>query len=106
MSDVIRQTMRTGATHYQHAEDERMAIATLSLFGRSVLTDEECAGWLAELSSDLPPPHLWSREAYNQRLNVKQYLRSLYFQALHKGVATALLPAIVAAERQANSFIA
>jgi hypothetical protein len=101
---TIQRAATTSATLYHHEEDERMAYATLNLFGRGVLSDAECTTWLEGLVTGILPRQPFTMECYTQRVNLKQYLRSLYLQAIHKGVATELHPAILAAERQVALF--
>jgi signal transduction histidine kinase len=101
---TIQQTMTTPLTAYHHEEDERMAFATLSLFGRGVLSEAECADWLAGLPAGVPPRQEFTIEGYRQRVNLKHYLRSLYLQATRKGVLEGLHPAMLAAEGKVTLF--
>lgn len=101
---AIQRAVTTPATLYHHEEDERMAFATLSGYGRSLLSEEEWTVWLAGLSENIAPRQPFTIESYTQRVNLKQYLRSLYIQATRKGVAVELHPAILAAERNVTLF--
>jgi hypothetical protein len=101
---TIQQTITTPLTAYHHEEDERMAFATLSLFGRGALSEAECADWLAGLPAGVPPRQEFTIEGYRQRVNLKHYLRSLYLQATRKGVMEGLHPAILAAESKVTLF--
>lgn len=101
---TIQQTMTTSATSYHHEEDERMAYATLTLFGRGVLPEAACTEWITGLPAAIPPRQPFTIEGYRQRVNLKQYLRSLYFQATHKGIAEGFRPAILSAARELSLF--
>lgn len=101
---TIHTAVTTPATLLHHEEDERMAYGTLSLYGRGLLNTAEWEAWLTGLSEALLPRQPFTIESYRQRVNLKQYLRSLYLQATRKNVAVELHPAILAAEKAVTLF--
>jgi hypothetical protein len=72
-------------------EDERLAYAVISLARREVLPEAELAAWL----QGFPDPE--SEDfvtGFRRRLNVKNFLRSLYFQAHYRLPGSTLPEAI------------
>lgn len=70
----------TDLAPYVHEEDERLAYATLAVLRRDLVQP----GWLVSWVRDFIPPAL-DRTPFPERhyrfLNIRNYLRSLYFQA-------------------------
>lgn len=63
-------------------EDERLAYATLSLFGRGVLLERDLEPWIKSFA-----PIDRVGEWRTRHINVKHFLRSLYFQAKYRHLA-------------------
>lgn len=76
---VIREQMSIAEFVFAHAEDERMA-AVVAVLKREVLAQTEIAEWLKTFPP-LVEPFAAMPEDYYRYLNVKQFLRSLYFRA-------------------------
>lgn len=78
--ELMRDTASTTQTHYTHGEDERLSRAALQTFSRGVLAESEVKAWLesfrerAQYVGSHPPP-----ESYWGFLNLKHFLRALYF---------------------------
>lgn len=78
--ELTRNTAGTMLVHYTHGEDERLAGAALQALSLGVLTESEVKVWLASFRERVqyvgahPLP-----EGYWGFLNLKHFLRSLYF---------------------------
>jgi hypothetical protein len=62
---------------YINNEDERMAVATLSVFGRALLGNDEIANWIKSFCFIKKTRK--SPEDLHLAINTKNFLRSLYF---------------------------
>lgn len=82
--DAIRAKMTTPDAIFVHEEDERMAYATLSLLQRQLLAEAEIADWIKRFA---PIEKTGDGRDRYRLVNVKTYLRSLYFQARHRRIA-------------------
>lgn len=64
---------------YSNDEDERLSVAAAGIFHRQVLDSREWSGWLEGLvalgEDDAAFPH-----GYNRRINIKHFLRALFFR--------------------------
>jgi hypothetical protein len=79
---AIRARMSVPDSVFIHEEDERMAYAALSLIQRGTLSDAEIKAWI---SSFAPIEKTGDVARDRHRLvNVKNFLRSLYFQSWHR----------------------
>jgi hypothetical protein len=72
----------TSETIYSAEEDERLAFATLSLLSRELLIERDVEPWIKNFA-----PVERVGEWRNRHLNVKNFLRSLYFQARYRHIA-------------------
>lgn len=78
--ELTRDTASTMKTHYTHGEDERLSQVALQVFLRGVLEENEVKGWLEsfqERAHDFEGEPL--PESYWGFLNLKHFLRALYF---------------------------
>lgn len=66
---------------FTHEEDERMAYATLSLIGRGLLIERDIEPWIRSFA---PIEEAGGVRDVYRRVNVKTYLRSLFFQSTHR----------------------
>ena len=87
MLAAIRAKMSTPNTVFHHEEDERMAYATLSLFQRGLLTDGDIEEWIRSFA---PIEATGRHSDVHRRVNVKNYLSSLYFQSLHRRLSESI----------------
>ncbi|HEY4723424.1 MAG TPA: DUF2785 domain-containing protein, partial [Anaerolineae bacterium] len=78
---TIRSKASTVETVFIHEEDERLAYATLSLIQRGLLHAQDVESWLRSFAP-IETTGSW-RDRY-RLVNVKNFLRSLYFQAQHR----------------------
>ena len=76
---AIADKMSTTLAIFSHEEDERMAYATLSIFQHRELLERDIGQWIKGFA-----PIERTGEWFNRRVNVKNFLRSLYFQAKHR----------------------
>lgn len=77
---TIQKTVFTGSV-YAHGEDERLSNAVVSVVKRGVLSKEQAATWLTAFKPEAlrflenaPLP-----ESYHTFINIKHFLRTLYF---------------------------
>jgi hypothetical protein len=88
MLELIAEIVSTGRTVYTHGEDERLAFAVLNTFKRTELTELDKEGWLQWFTSlvygagETPDP-----EGYITFINIKHFLRTLYFYLLESDVS-------------------
>lgn len=91
---VIRETVVAAKSVYAYEEDERLVTAVLSVWNRNELTLGELDQWVRSLAHRQENNN--PVEAYTQRINLKNFLRSLYYrvhdQEKYKQIAAALLP--------------
>jgi hypothetical protein len=80
--EAIQAKAATSETFYIAEEDERLAYATLSLFGREVVTHDEAETWIKGFAP-IERVGNWRQ----QHINTKHFLRSLYFQAKYRHIA-------------------
>ncbi|HET7377051.1 MAG TPA: DUF2785 domain-containing protein [Anaerolineae bacterium] len=79
--EAIRTTMSIDAAVFTHEEDERMAYATLSLIGRGLLIERDIEPWIRSFA---PIEEAGGVRDVYRRVNVKTYLRCLFFQATRR----------------------
>jgi hypothetical protein len=65
---------------YTHEEDERMVTAVLAAYKRQLIPNSEWEAWIRSFTEHAQK-HDWSPENY-QKLNAKNFLRSLYFRLM------------------------
>lgn len=91
---VIRETITGAKSVYAYEEDERLVTAVLSVWNRDELSFDDIDGWVRSFANRLD--NSYSIEAYTGRINVKNFLRSLYYrihdQEKYKRIAASLLP--------------
>jgi hypothetical protein len=80
--DAIHAKASTAETIYIAEEDERLAYATLSLLSRELLIEREVEAWIKSFA-----PIERVGEWRQRHLNIKNFLRSLYFQAKYRHIA-------------------
>jgi hypothetical protein len=82
--DVIKATMSIGDAVFTHEEDERMAYAALSLIRRGLLIERDIEPWLRSFA---PIEQLGGMSDLYKRINIKTFLRSLFFQSTQRHIA-------------------
>ncbi|MFS0555378.1 DUF2785 domain-containing protein [Brevibacillus sp. 179-C9.3 HS] len=91
---VIRETIAGAKSVYAYEEDERLVTAVLSVWNRDELSLDEIDAWVRSFLNRQDNSH--AIEAYTGRINVKNFLRSLYYrvhdQEKYKRIAATLLP--------------
>lgn len=80
--DAIKAKLLAADVVFVAEEDERLAYAVLSLFGRGVLIERDLEPWLKSFA-----PIERVGEWRVRHINVKHFLRSLYFQAKYRHLA-------------------
>ncbi|MCP4427558.1 MAG: DUF2785 domain-containing protein [Chloroflexi bacterium] len=101
--DVIRVQMSVSEFVYTHAEDERMSVATVAVMKRPSCPPSLIADWL-QTFPPLVAPFEAMPDDYYRYLNVKQFLRSLYFRAAREGVADDVCQTIRDSVEEINKF--
>ncbi|MBN2899882.1 MAG: DUF2785 domain-containing protein [Clostridia bacterium] len=98
--ELIKEKIATPSYVYVHEEDERMVTAVVNVIKRSLLSDEALIAWLRSFAE---------REAFesyiknfNSRLNIKHFMRSLYFRLL-KDSTYEILTNVIAEELDERS---
>ncbi len=87
MLGAITKVASTEKSVYTHGEDERLSFTIVNIFKRSELTTEEKVGWLESFTPEvqqagpMPDP-----EGYQKFINIKHFLRTLYFSILQNDV--------------------
>jgi Protein of unknown function (DUF2785) len=90
LTGILELTASVASTEksvYTHGEDERLSFAVVNILKRSELTLEEKVGWLESFTSQvqqagpMPDP-----EGYQKFINIKHFLRTLYFYVLQSDV--------------------
>jgi esterase/lipase len=76
----IRGAMCRHERPYTHEEDERMVTAVLAAYKRQLIPNSEWEAWIRSFTEHAQK-HDWSPENY-QKLNAKNFLRSLYFRLM------------------------
>ena len=105
LRDILAAIQRAiGADDYVfvHEEDERMVTAVASLFSRRVLSEAEINQWIRSFV-----PFVAEVEAgptHGRYLNVKNFLRSLFFRLCGQGEYEAICPVIFAVTREIGRF--
>ena len=80
--DAIKAKLIAAEVVFIAEEDERLAYAVLSLFGRGTLLERDLEPWIKSFA---PIERVGEWRA--RHLNVKHFLRSLYFQAKYRHIA-------------------
>ena len=80
--DAIKARLLAADVAFVAEEDERLAYAVLSLFGRGVLIERDLEPWIKSFA-----PIERVGEWRVRHINVKHFLRSLYFQAKYRHLA-------------------
>lgn len=78
--EMIRFKVATGAYTYKHQEDERLVTAVMSIMGRNILGEEDLIDWIK--SFDALAAYEEPMQNYAMQLNIKNFLRSLYFRLI------------------------
>ncbi|AYB38005.1 DUF2785 domain-containing protein [Brevibacillus laterosporus] len=81
--DVVRVKITVTQTTYLHEEDERMVTAVLSVLKRDVFTNDEIDLWIKSFFDQLDDD--FSIGSYAQKINVKNFFRSLYYRLHEQG---------------------
>lgn len=82
--EAMKTTLSIDEAVFTHEEDERMAYAALNLIQRGTLIERDVEPWLRSFTPIEPSGDV--RELY-RRINVKTFLRSLFFQSMQRHIA-------------------
>ena len=77
---VIKIKVCTGDYVYIDEENERMVTVIQTILTRNILSEEVIMAWIK--SFKIEKPSVWSIESFHMKVNVKGFLRSLYFRLL------------------------
>ncbi|MNC56767.1 hypothetical protein D3C75_1063870 [compost metagenome] len=97
MLEAVRCMLQNGVYIFGDEEDERMATIVDTMLQHNLLTREQIAEWLSSLAACGSQPR--SRSHYINRVNCKNFVRSLYFRRGRE-----LQEAHLAAEAELNRF--
>ncbi|MDY5912707.1 MAG: DUF2785 domain-containing protein, partial [Inconstantimicrobium porci] len=86
-----------------HEEDERMATVVYEVVIRNVLGREKVCQWISRLGSVITPGY--SDEKYIQRVNTKNFVRSLYFRLIREDNTTEYTDVLFKKEEELNNFL-
>lgn len=100
---VIRAQMSVGELVFAHAEDERMSVAAVAVMKRPSLPLTAIIDWL-QTFRPLVGDFETMPDDYYRYLNVKQFLRSLYFRASREGIAEEICQVIRNTAEEINRF--
>lgn len=81
--EAMKTTLSIDEAVFTHEEDERMAYAALNLIQRGTLIERDVEPWLRSFAPIEPSGDV--RELY-RRINVKTFLRSMFFQAMQRHI--------------------
>lgn len=95
--EAVRGMLQNGVYTFGDEEDERMATIVDTMLCHNLLAREQIAEWLSSLAACGSQPR--SRSQYINRVNCKNFVRSLYFRR-----GTELQEAHLAAEAELNRF--
>lgn len=99
---AIRQKIGTDDYVFVHEEDERMVTAVASLLSRQVLSDLEFNDWIRGFVPFVA--EVEAGPAGSRYLNVKNFLRSLYFRLCGQEGYEAICPVIFETAREIGRF--
>lgn len=82
MLKVIKSKVLFSDCVYSRNEDERMALPVLRIFKKKLLGDQQVINWIGGFGPQLEEKRktLSDSNRLNIRLNVRNFLRSLYFR--------------------------
>ncbi|HBL85037.1 MAG: hypothetical protein A2Y17_02340 [Clostridiales bacterium GWF2_38_85] len=101
--DCISLVLNNGDFILAHEEDERLARAALHLYMNSSMNNTTFNIWLERLSSN--SSGVQDMKPYRNRVNAKNFVRSLYFKALHFGIETELQDILLKSEERLNRYV-
>ncbi|MCP4180511.1 MAG: DUF2785 domain-containing protein [bacterium] len=82
MLEIIQIKICVGNYVYIDEEDERIVTAIISILGRNLIPLEEICLWIRSFG-EMTNPHSF-RYKDDMRINIKNFLRSLYFRLMEK----------------------
>lgn len=99
---AVQQKIGTDDYVFVHEEDERMVTAVTSLLSRQVLSDADFNDWIRSFVSFVA--EVEAGPTNTRYLNVKNFLRSLYFRLCGQGEHEAICPVIFETVREIGRF--
>lgn len=80
--EIIQAKVCIGTKVYINEEDERLVTAIISILDRNLLSIEEVSRWIKSYS-EIKDTGTYMND-YNMKINIKNFLRSMYFRILNK----------------------
>lgn len=77
---------------YVNQEDERMAVAIISIINRNLLHNKEITNWIKSFEDIKKANHY--PEDHNLLINIKNFLRSIYFRLIYENNSEVISEAI------------
>lgn len=91
--DVIKSKISEDLYAFTHEEDERLVTAVVNIIKRTEIKESEISNWI-ESFKELQYPNTYIGERY-LNLNIKNFLRSLYFRLLDQKESLAISTVII-----------
>ncbi len=98
---AVRDCLWNAPAVFTDQEDERLGRAVLALLSRELLSAAQVTDWLHAFTLCGKPAAYAGRV---RRWNIKNFLRSLYFQSLYRQQSVEFQPALLAALREVSDF--
>jgi hypothetical protein len=84
-------------------EDERISLVVLIMIQKELLSEEIVGRWISELPNFIDSKN--DHENYLSRVNMKNFIRSLYFSLMHQSGSKKLIDVLYETEGKLNSFL-
>lgn len=101
---AIREVVCVESEGYTHAEDERLVTAVLAVLGRALLSEVEITQWIEGFSDRVTMVNT-APEKQIIRVNVKNFLQSLYFRLHWRQETNPFATVIDQQLRRINPFV-
>ena len=102
--ESIEKRLLEGKQVWSAEEDERfVSILYYSIMDNKLLKNGDICSWLTGLAKVLDIQDKMMK--YRARINVKSFIRSLYFRVLHLAINPEISNAIAALEKRLNNFV-
>lgn len=106
---ALSHPLQNGKYFLSNEEDERIAVVVMILIMSNLLPDEKVFAWLDSLTTSKErPQNLFvdlHRSLYIDRVNSKNFVRSLYFSLIRQDDTEDILAKLLEVEAKLNSFV-
>lgn len=101
--DSIQHVLYNGKYMFSNEEDERIARVVFDIVMKGLLSKQKIFDWIKGLAENIPSEY--SREQQIQRVNTKNFIRSIYFSLMHQQNTKDVTDVLFDAEAKLNRFI-